>query len=90
MEIIVDYGLRDIVAERYDGSRRFDGGGDRRVQSLAHATALLIDAFSNAAETLRKRQKRKLSVYMRIEHVHVGHDGQAAIGNVQRAKPSDE
>jgi len=89
LEIIVDYGLRDIVAERYDGSRRFDGGGDRRVQSLAHATALLINAFSNAAETLRKRQNGS-SQYMRIEHVHVGDGGQAVIGNVQRAKPSDE
>jgi len=85
MQMACAHGASMMLLARFGGG----GGGDRRVQALAHATARLINAFSNAAETLRKRQNGS-SQYMRIEHVHVGDGGQAVIGNVQRAKPSDE
>jgi len=38
---------------------RFDGGGDRRVQSLAHATDRLMNAFSNAH--LQRRDRRRVA-----------------------------
>jgi hypothetical protein len=47
-----------------------------------------MNAFSSAAETLRKRQNGS-SQYMRIEHVHVGEGGLALIGNIQGAAKSE-
>jgi hypothetical protein len=85
MQVACAHGASMTLLARFEGG----GGGDRRVQSLAHATARLMNAFSNAADTLRKRQNGS-SQYMRIEHVHVGEGAQAVIGNVQRGKLGDE
>jgi hypothetical protein len=85
MQMACAHGASMMLLARFGGG----GGGDRRVQPLAQAIARLMNAFSNAAETLRKRQNGS-SQYMRIEHVHVGDGGQAVIGNVQRGKPGGE
>jgi hypothetical protein len=85
MQMACAHGASMMLLARFGGG----GGGDRPVQSLAHATARLMNAFSNAAETLRRRQNGS-SQYMRIEHVHIGEGGQAVIGNVQRGKPGDD
>lgn len=81
MQMACAHGATMMLLARFAGG----GGGDRRVQSLAHATARLMNAFSSAAETLRKL-KNGSSQYMRIEHVHVGEGGQAVIGNLPPPK----
>ena len=67
-----------MVLSRFQGG----GGGDRRVQSLAHASARLTNAFAHQLETYR-RLKNGSSQYMRIEHVHMADGAQAVIGNVR-------
>jgi hypothetical protein len=81
MQMACAHGAAMMLLARFGGG----GGGDRRVQALAHATARIISAFNQSAETLRRR-KQGGSQYMRIEHVHVGDGGQAVIGNVRTPK----
>jgi len=84
MQMACAHGATMMLLGRFGGG----GGGDRRVQALAHATARLMNASANAAEALR-RHKNGSSQYMRIEHVHVGDGAQAAIGNFQRRDVSE-
>jgi hypothetical protein len=77
MQMACAHGAAMMLLARFGGG----GGGDRRVQALAHATARIINAFNQSAETLRRR-KQGGSQYMRIDHVHVTEGGQAIIGNV--------
>jgi hypothetical protein len=77
MQMACAHGAAMMLLARFGGG----GGGDRRVQALAHATARIISAFNQSAETLRRR-KQGGSQYMRIDHVHVTEGGQAVIGNV--------
>jgi hypothetical protein len=78
IQMACSHGAAMMVLSRFQGG----GGGDRRVQSLAHATARLLNAFANQTEAYRRLQNGS-SQYMRIEHVHVGEGGKAMIGNVQ-------
>lgn len=62
-------------------------GGSRNVAMMASASAKLLHAYTHQVETLR-RFKNDGSQYMRVEHVHIGDNAQAIIGNVQKC-PED-
>ena len=58
-------------------------GGDRHVAMMAAAASRLLRAFAIQVETLR-RLRAGGSQYMRVEHIHIGSNSQAVIGNFQR------
>lgn len=58
-------------------------GGDRHVAIMAAAASRLLRAFAIQVETLR-RLRAGGSQYMRVEHIHIGSNSQAVIGNFQR------
>lgn len=64
-------------------------GGDRHVAMMAAAASKLLRSFAVQVETLR-RSRGGGSQYMRIEHVHVGTNAQAIIGNLQRRSQDSE
>ncbi|MBN8977669.1 MAG: hypothetical protein J0I08_14420 [Rhizobiales bacterium] len=59
-------------------------GGDRHVAMMAAAANKILRAFAVQVETLR-RLRTGSSQYMRIEHVHVESNAQAAFGNFQQS-----
>jgi hypothetical protein len=64
------------------------GGSERRVATLASAAGRLLRAHSTQVETLR-RLRHGGDQYVRVEHVHVGHGGQAIVGNVKTRDPHE-
>jgi hypothetical protein len=68
---------------------RFAGGGgsERRVIALGTTAARLLKAYALQVEALR-RLRGGGRQYVRVEHVHVNHGGQAIIGNVKTSPGS--
>lgn len=59
-------------------------GGDRHVAMMAAAASRLLRAYALQLETLR-RWRNGGSQYMRIEHIHIEPNAQAAIGNFKKS-----
>jgi hypothetical protein len=58
-------------------------GTERRIAALASAAARLMKAFAMQMEVLR-RLRIGGQQFVRVEHVHINHGGQAIIANVKR------
>jgi len=64
------------------GKRDSGFGSERRGVAFASAAARLMKTFAMRVEVLR-RLRNGGQQFMRIEHVHINHGGQAVIGNVR-------
>jgi hypothetical protein len=56
-------------------------GGDRHVAMTASATARLLNAFANQAETMRRLRNGGTQI-IRVERIEVSDTAQAVIGNI--------
>jgi hypothetical protein len=63
-------------------------GSELRIAAFASAAARLMKAFAMQVEVLR-RLRNGGQQFMRIEHVHINHGGQALIGNVKKLDSPD-
>jgi hypothetical protein len=63
-------------------------GGDRHVLAAATAAGRLSRTFAILVETLR-RLRNGGSQYVRVEHVHIGPNSQAVIGNFRKTASND-
>jgi hypothetical protein len=63
-------------------------GGDRHVLAAATAASRLSRTFAILVETLR-RLRNGGSQYVRVEHIHIGPNSQAVIGNFRKTASND-
>jgi hypothetical protein len=63
-------------------------GGDRHILAAATAASRLSRTFAILVETLR-RLRNGGSQYVRVEHIHVGPNSQAVIGNFRKTASND-
>jgi len=63
-------------------------GGDRHVLAAATAASRLSRTFAILVETLR-RLRNGGSQYVRVEHIHIGPNSQAVIGNFKKTASND-
>jgi hypothetical protein len=63
-------------------------GGDRHVLAAATAASRLSRTFAILVETLR-RLRNGGSQYVRVEHVHIGPNSKAVIGNFRKTASND-